>query len=212
LALSPPWCRRCGFPSEVEAPRCRQCPSGAIDVARAPFLFEGPARSAVHALKFRGWRDVAAALAGAMVELVPGPADAVAWVPLSRRRLAERGFDQARVLAEAVGEAISLPALHLVRRTEDTAPQAQRIGPERREAMEGAFRAAGRAPPRVLLVDDVLTTGATAAACSHAFRGAGAREVFVITAARAGRAALPGRYTRAGLTPGSVVARGVFPR
>lgn len=180
-------------------------------LARAPFLFEGPARSAVHALKFKGWREVAAALARAMVEVAPPGSDAVTWVPLSRRRLAERGFDQARVLAEAVGRAISLPVLGLARRATDTAPQARRGGTDRRAAMEDAFRSAGTAPSRVLLVDDVLTTGATAAACTRALRGAGAREVLLLTAARAARGALPARYTRDGLTPGSVVAPGDVP-
>ena len=70
-------------------------------MARAPFLFHGPARHAVHRLKYAGWRPVAAALGGAMVSAWPPAADieVVTWVPLSRRRAAERGFDQARALA-----------------------------------------------------------------------------------------------------------------
>jgi predicted amidophosphoribosyltransferase len=183
-------------------------------VARAPFLFHGPARHAVHRLKFAGWRPVAAALGGAMVAVWPPSAetDAVTWVPLSRRRVAERGFDQARALAEAVGATSSLSTFPLLERTVDLPPQARRSGLERRAAMAGAFRPVGPCPTRVLLVDDVLTTGATAGACAGALRAAGARHVTVLTAARAVGAPLLARYTGRGLTPGSVVARGTLSR
>ena len=183
-------------------------------MARAPFLFHGPARHAVHRLKFAGWRPVAAALGGAMVAAWPPSAetDAVTWVPLSRRRLAERGFDQARALAEAVGAASSLSTVPLLERTVDLPPQARRSGAERRAAMAGAFRSVGPCPPRVLLVDDVLTTGATVGACARTLRAAGARHVTVLTAARAVSAPLLARYTAGGLTPGSVVARGTLSR
>ena len=138
--------------------------------------------------------------------------DAVTWVPLSRRRLSERGFDQARALAEAVSAASSVGTVPLLERTLDLQPQARRRGEERRAAMAGAFRPVGPCPARVILVDDVLTTGATAGACARALREAGARHVTVLTAARAVPAPLPARYTRGGLTPGSVVARGTSSR
>lgn len=169
--------------------------------ARAAFVFSGPARRAIHRLKYKGWRGVGAALAGAMVLAGPIPhTDVVTWVPLARRRLAERGYDQARVLAVEAGRQLERPVAGLLRRRLSTGPQAQRSGAERRSALEGAFEA-GRhpVPERVLLIDDVLTTGATAAACAGALRAAGAREVHLLAAARsfAGSA-----YTRAGPRPG----------
>ncbi len=88
-------------PDAVE--RCGDCPPSPVSVARSPFLYAGPARAAIHRLKFSGWRSVSAALADAMVAVGPPAADAVTWVPLARRRLAERGYDQARALAGAVG-------------------------------------------------------------------------------------------------------------
>jgi competence protein ComFC len=214
VALTPPWCERCGVPTDREFPSCRHCPPPDVDLARAAFLFRGPARNAVHRLKFAGWRPVAAALGQAMVAAWPDAAraDAVTWVPLSRRRLAERGFDQARALAEAVSAASSVPTVRLLERTLDLPPQARRGGAERRAAVAGAFLSVGRAPRRVLLVDDVLTTGATAGACARALRAAGAGHVALLTAARAVSAPLPARYTRPGLTPGSVVARGTSSR
>jgi len=70
---------------------CRDCPPAPVDSARAPFVFEGPARRAIHRLKFSGWRGVGEALAKAMVAAAPLPAvRVVTWVPLGRRRLAER--------------------------------------------------------------------------------------------------------------------------
>ena len=184
--LEPPWCVRCGSPSLLDVPRCRDCPPEPLTSARAPFLFEGPARQAIHRLKFAGWRDVAAALAAAIVA-PPGlpAADVVTWVPLGRRRLSERGYDQARALAVALGHQLDLPVTRLLRRTSSTGPQARLGGAARREAMRGAFAPVGGCPALVLLVDDVLTTGATAAACAEALVEGGATQVHLAAAARA---------------------------
>ena len=203
VPLRPPWCQRCGRPRPDPAVRCRECPPPPLVGARAPFLYAGPARAAIIRLKFSGWRSVAAALADAMVAVGPPRAGAVTWVPLARRRLAERGYDQARALAVAVGARLELPVVQLARRVLATGPQARRTGEERRAAMSGAFQPTRlSAPESVLLIDDVLTTGATAAACAEAVVRAGAREVTLLAAARAfARNEGPG-YTRLGSQPG----------
>jgi ComF family protein len=214
VVLSPPWCRRCGAPSARSPSWCRDCPPPPVALSRSPFGFVGPVRRAVHRLKFGGWRPVADALATGMVEVwqeAPwGLPDAVTWVPLSRRRLATRGYDQAKALASAVAPRLGVPRVRLLRRVGDAGPQARRGGAERRQAMRGVFAARGGVSGRILLVDDVLTTGATAGACAEALREAGATDVALLTAARSIASVRAGAsaYTRGGLASGSVVAPG----
>src|SRR5262249_48256953 len=145
---------------------------------------------------------------------LPGrPPVAVTWVPLGRRRKRSRGYDQAQVLAERVAATVALPCVRLLARVVETPPQARRNASERANALRGAFRSARAVPESVLLVDDVLTTGATAAECARALIAGGAREVGLLTAARSLGGPVPARcYTPTGLQPGSVVARGNDPR
>jgi ComF family protein len=197
--IDDPMCRRCGRPTDVAMSYCMDCPPSPIAVARAPFLFAGPVRSAIHRLKFAGWRGVADALGDAMAAVNVFSPDAVTWVPLSRLRLAERGYDQARALALVVGVHLDAPVQPFLRRKDSDGSQARRSGIDRRTAMLDAFGSAGRSPPeRVLLVDDVLTTGSTAAACARILRDDGAKEVGLLTAGRAISGEIPGRYTRSG--------------
>jgi ComF family protein len=212
---SPPWCDRCGRPFEVPVARCRDCAPEDIAWARSAYLYEGPIRRALMGLKFGGIRSAAAALSGAMATAldatrVPGrPPVAVTWVPLGKRRKRARGYDQAQVLAERVAGTLDLPCVRLLARVVETPPQARRSALDRASALRGAFRPARTSPAAVLLVDDVLTTGATAAECACVLRAGGAEEVGLLTAARSLGGPVPARcYTSPGLQPGSVVARG----
>jgi competence protein ComFC len=203
-------------------PRCADCPPPPLAWARAPLLYTGAVRRALIRLKFSGLSTVAEALAPWMVEALarsppPGPSSGepvvLTWVPLGRRRRRRRGYDQAEVLARQVGGLTGWAVAPLLERTAETRPQARRPGRERRRALRGAFRARGPVPGRVVLVDDVLTSGATAAECARVLIGAGAAEVGALAAARALNGPLPARcYTAAWLRPGSVVARERFSR
>ncbi len=161
----------------------------------APSLgpYEGSLRVAIHELKYRGRRRVAARLAEELVRadgvfpVVEG-ADALVPVPLHPRRLRERGFNQAELLALAVGRATRLPVLKgaLLRRR-DTLPQAGLSAARRRANVASAFvvRRRGLVVGRVLvLVDDVTTTGATVHACAAMLRECGAKDVRLLSAAR----------------------------
>lgn len=129
-------------------------------------------------------------LAEAGVTLLPaGRADLLVPVPLHPRRQRERGFNQAALLAERVGRVWGRPVIaSALVRTMATPPQTELSGEARRRNVRGAFavvrprQVAGR---RVLLIDDVMTTGATVEACAAPLRGAGAAEVGVLTVARA---------------------------
>ena len=184
--LSAPWCERCGRPSEAPRRECLDCPPRVVDRSRAPFLYDGPIADAIKAMKFLGAHALAPHLGTAMAQLAEDlEGDVVTWVPLSRRRRARRGFDQAEMLARVVSKRLDLPAARLLVRGRDASSQARRTGAERRAVLKGAFRPARRSiHDRVLLVDDVLTTGSTAAACAEVLKAGGAGSVHLLTAAR----------------------------
>jgi len=167
-------------------------------------------------LKFAGLRSTAAAVAPWMVWALarPPPAEvdpewsAITWVPLGTARRRARGYDQAEALARAVAKTMGGSARRLLERVIETPPQARRSGLTRRQALRGAFTATGPVPRRILLVDDVLTSGATVASCALALRRAGAREVGVLAGARSLGSPVPPRcYNPPMSQPGSVVAR-----
>ena len=162
-------------------------------MARAPFVYDGPVAAAIRGMKFSGWHALAGHLAGAMAEVAERPVDAVTWVPLSSRRRARRGFDQAEQLARAVAARLQRPAVRLLRRVRDTRAQARLAGRDRRSALAGAFTAVRAPPATVLLVDDVLTTGSTAGTCAEALVEAGAGRVDLLTAARSLGGPVPAR-------------------
>jgi ComF family protein len=141
----------------------------------------------VRALKFRGARGIADTMAaqivaGAPTDFLEGAT--VVPVPLHRRRLRARGFNQAALIAAALARRAGLQLADPLVRTGPATAQVGRHRPERRAGPAGAIEARGGVPARVLVVDDVVTTGATLAACSAALVAAGAVEIAAVTFAR----------------------------
>lgn len=182
-------CSKCGRPGPSPVARCGDCRGRglAFDRAAAVAVYEGPAREALKAFKLGGERRSAAAFARWMVPaaLSLGTVACVTWVPSTRRSDAERGFTPAEELARPLARALALPARALVAKVRATRDQSELSRAERRTNLQGAFVPRARPPARVLLVDDIMTTGATADVCAAALKRGGARRVVVATFARA---------------------------
>lgn len=195
--LDSPGCRQCGksWPEAESSAdgRCLQCQTDppAYTAAFSAAAYRDQARELILLLKFQGVTSAAGYWAHRLTKVagqLPGSPDLIVPVPLARRRQRERGYNQsaeiARRLARRLGCRMETRGL---RRVRETAPQAGLSILDRRKNVRRAFaadpaRVAGRA---VLLLDDVLTTGATAAAAALALRQAGAREIVLVTACRA---------------------------
>ncbi len=186
-----PGCGRTGDPvCAACARRLRLAPAApppaGVDAWIAPFAYDGVARELVARVKYRQVRAalpwLAAAVAGAIVgRFPPGAFDAVTWVPTVPDRRRARGFDHAELLAGGVASDLALP----LRRTLTRRPGPPQTGLPRTARRAGPELLAPRAVPvRLLVVDDVATTGATLASAARALRSAGARRIVAATAAR----------------------------
>lgn len=194
--IRPPVCTRCGRP--LRGPpdlvfTCIPCRHRRLYFrqARAAGIYDGALRDAVHALKFRGRAALSEPLgslmaAAALADPVAEGCDVVVPVPLHPHRRAARGFNQSELLAREVAAVLDRPLdVRILCRQRDTPAQVGLPLSDRRTNVRRAFMAVPHPAKRVLLVDDVLSTGFTAAACAQALRAAGAREVVVLALARA---------------------------
>lgn len=193
--LGPPWCAGCGAPfahDRGEDARCAEClarPPRHAGV-RAAVAYGPVARTLALRLKYGGRTAFAETAARLMTRLAPADAELIVPVPLHRRRLWSRGFNQASLIATAVGKRASVPVerLALVRRR--ATPVLRGLGKAgRRDAVSAAFaidpaRADGLRGRAILLVDDVYTSGATTDACTRTLLRGGARSVTILCWAR----------------------------
>ena len=188
----PPRCPACWMPGTGGVcGRCRRSPF-AFEGARCPFVYAGAARQAVHALKYQGVSAIAEVMAEAMAECLagwpPGRVRALVPVPLAGRRRRSRGYNQSEALARELSRLSGLPVVGgLLVRRRASPPQAGAADEAARRAnVADAFaaRREGAAGGPVLLVDDVMTSGATLDACARALRTAGHEPVYALTFAR----------------------------
>lgn len=187
-------CKVCGTPLDTvygdlvctDCAKRRQPFQGAY----VPFIYKDNVRNAILRFKFGGRRASAVTMAAYMLlkmrELKASRPDVITFVPMHPVRLGTRGFNQAQLLAKALGEMLHVPVLSYLRRTKYTKPQSKRRERERQYAVQGVFALRKNADvggKKILLIDDVITTGATLSACARVLKKGGAASVEISTVA-----------------------------
>lgn len=201
-ALPPqkPLCQRCGRMQETTSATCSFCIRSndwELTWVRAATLYTGPVQAAIQALKYSGEKNLARPLARYLVtafhelpwrDIAP-TVDFIVPVPLHTERLDERGYNQAELIAKAFGQSIGLPVeTSYLRRSRHSQSQVNLQFDERQANVKDAFQTtANLSDKRIVLVDDVYTTGATLNECARALRRAGVIEVYGLTLAMPSR-------------------------
>ena len=171
---------------EREANEHGACPQG-LAYIHAAYVYEGPARKLIHRLKYESVRAAAVPLARQMLLLPSGEEEMIVPVPTDKRRKRQRGFNQSELLACEIGRQLGMQVVPALDRVEQRRPQTGLPAKERKKNLVGCMKAdsvvSGR---KILLIDDVFTTGATACEAARALYEAGASSVGMFAAARAG--------------------------
>lgn len=164
-----------------------------IDKCVSPLYYKDKVRASVHRYKFGGCSAYSRRYAALMSDCVENnldcrSIDVISWIPLSKKRLRQRGYDQARLLAEEIAAKTGLPCRQLLQKVKNNSAQSlTRDAKQRRENVAGVYDlddGADVSGLRILLVDDVVTTGATMSEAARILRKAGAKSVFGVTLAR----------------------------
>jgi ComF family protein len=181
------------FPLDEQG-RCALCRSGlrGFDAAYSFGFYDGVLRKLIHLFKYAGMRPLARPLSDLLNLALPRDErfDAITAVPLHWRRQWQREFNQSELLARATSKRSGIPVVHALKRVHATMTQAGLSHAGRRRNMAGAFvckQTGAVKGKRILLIDDVMTTGSTAAACALALKKAGALRVALLTIARVDR-------------------------
>jgi competence protein ComFC len=190
------FCSSCRTPFQNAFPldangRCALCRSGlrGFDAAYSFGTYEGVLRELIHLYKYGRVKPLGWPLSGLLAQALPRDEafDAAVPVPLYWRRRLQRGFNQAELLARGLSRRTGIPVVRALGRLRPTPAQAGLSNSARRQNVSQAFRARNVQGKRILLIDDVMTTGATAASCAAALKQAGARRVSLLTVARVDR-------------------------
>lgn len=187
-------CRICGTPldtvfGDLICTTCRQ-KRRSFTHAYVPFVYKDDVRDSILGMKFRGKRGRAITFASFIFlkmqkEEAPRP-DLITYVPMHFIRLGRRGYNQAHLLAKALGEMLGIPVLATLRKTKHTTPQSKLRGKDRLRALHGVYVAKKDTDvtgKQILLIDDVITTGTTLHACARELKKAGAAEIRIATVA-----------------------------
>jgi ComF family protein len=197
--LTPPFCARCSeaFPAAIEGSfTCANCSHRTLhfEAAVSAYRSRGVVRKLLHEFKYAQHRELKHPLAGWLLETFDDPRlrgrqlDTIVPVPLHPARERHRGFNQAQLLAEIVAMETGIPLRNVLDRIRYTTTQTAHDRAERMQNLQDAFRLRKNADVRglrVLLIDDVLTTGSTLSECARVLKDEGAISVYAATAARA---------------------------
>jgi ComF family protein len=186
VPLEPPFCPKCGEPAPAIEGLCGLCIKGehVFDFARSALLFTQPLRQIIHHLKYSERVSLARPLGDILkdcLEREPFTGDVIIPVPLHRSRERERGFNQAELIAARLGRPV---ATRLVTRRKNTPSQTGLSRNQRKRNLASAFEVRGTVKGRVIVVDDVYTTGSTMNEIAKTLKRAGAEKVEVLTVAR----------------------------
>ena len=162
-----------------------------VDKCLSPLYYHGSVKDSLHRYKFGGataYADIYSEFIVKCIDENQISCDSITWVPLSRRRLRKRGYDQAELLAKLIAKHLGQRPVRLLKKLRDTPPQSRTGSAEKRRAnIAGAYaclRPALVQGKRILLVDDIVTTGATLSEAAKVLKNAGAKEVICATLAR----------------------------
>jgi ComF family protein len=189
--ISLPICSKCGRPLTIDK-TCPGCIEDPVEIngIRSPFLFEGVIRQAIHELKYRNLRAITPLLSRYLNDYLkdnPLPGDVLVPVPIHKKRLHERGFNQSSLLACELGRMSGLPVVEdCLKRRAHTPPQVRTASAlERRKNIADAFICTNKHldGKQVILVDDVSTSGATLNTCAEALKAAGVTSVWGLVVA-----------------------------
>lgn len=188
-------CTKCGYPTEVEVDDCRQCKRIKIwfTAARSIGLYEDPLKEAVHSLKYGDGRRGSEFLGKLMSEKVSefeSPIDAITYIPMHKRKLSDRGYNQAELLAKQISNELNMPVLNSLVKVKTTPDQNTLELKDRKNNLSGAFRLRQNIDVKdknILLIDDVYTSGTTINEASRILIKAKAANVFGLTVARTTR-------------------------
>ena len=193
LSRNTKFCERCGRAMNNDARFCDDCKNNeyAFSVAYAPFIYEDEVRKIVHKFKYGNSKYIAKPIAEFLADLYYEhnfTADLITFVPMHKKAKRERGYNQAEEIAKNLGEILGLPTISTLNKVKNLPHLAKMKKGERAQAVLDAYELIDKAQikgKKILLIDDVFTTGATANACSQKLNKAKPESITVLTFATA---------------------------
>lgn len=182
-------CMKCGKPCHRTVDECRECSGKRLhfSLARSGGSYKDGLKKAIHELKYKNGKKLVPHLAkfvSTSASDLIRDADAIAFVPLSKRKEAKRGYNQSKLIADELSLIFNKPMYHGLVKVKEI-PEQNKLGLAGRSAnVRGAFTATSPIRGKIILIDDVYTTGSTVNECALALRKAGAREICVVTVTR----------------------------